>query len=196
MARPESRVQITDVRALSALAHPVRLALLNHLMAVGPQTASQCAPVVGATASNCSYHLRHLARFGLVEPAESLAAEDGRERRWQSTATGFRFDEALVNSGDHASLAAAQALTATQLAQHSQLAHDFLRRADSVEPEWLDATSFAGYSLLVNADELRNLMIELDRLIRPYIGLTRADAPADARPVRVSLDAFPTRDTE
>ncbi len=97
--RPEVRREVTDVRALRALAHPLRLALLNHLMSFGAQTASQCAEVVGSTASNCSYHLRSLARFGLVESVDPV---DGRERPWRSTATGLQFGAADGEAGDQA----------------------------------------------------------------------------------------------
>ena len=54
----ERRRQVTDVQALRALANPVRYRIFGNLMALGPQTASECAAVVGATPSNCSYHLR------------------------------------------------------------------------------------------------------------------------------------------
>jgi len=66
MPTPDRR-RVTDIDALRTLAHPIRYRILGHLMAVGPQTASECAAVVGETPSNCSYHLRELARFGLVE---------------------------------------------------------------------------------------------------------------------------------
>src|ERR671922_2256981 len=84
----ERRVRLSDPRALRALAHPLRLALLDRLMSFGEQTAAQCATAVGSTASNCSYHLRALARVGLVERGESA---DGRERPWRSSATGLEF---------------------------------------------------------------------------------------------------------
>jgi DNA-binding transcriptional ArsR family regulator len=80
------RPQITAVEALEALAHPVRLDLINHLMAAGPATASACARAVGDTPSNCSYHLRVLAQAGLVDEVRS---EDRRERPWQALVTGF-----------------------------------------------------------------------------------------------------------
>src|SRR6188472_2032174 len=95
--RPEARRTVTDVRVLAALSHPVRVRLLNHLVEVGPSTATECAGVAGVSPSACSYHLRHLARFGLVERFErpDAAAEahaddvDGRERRWRAVATGL-----------------------------------------------------------------------------------------------------------
>src|SRR5919201_871910 len=90
MAR-ETRRRITEPEALEALAHPVRLELMNYLMAQGPATASTCARAVGDTPSNCSYHLRLLARFGLVEEVSSA---DGRERPWRALVTGFNPDGA------------------------------------------------------------------------------------------------------
>ena len=38
-----NRRRVTDIDALRTLAHPIRYQILGHLMAVGPQTASQCA---------------------------------------------------------------------------------------------------------------------------------------------------------
>src|SRR6185295_20200504 len=82
---------VIGAEALAALAVPARLALLNHLLAAGPRTASQCAPVVGETASNCSWHLRALEKVGLVERAAQEPGADARTRPWQATAVGFEF---------------------------------------------------------------------------------------------------------
>src|SRR5450432_562616 len=88
-------MKITDVRVLAALAHPHRLAILHLLLTVGDVTATQCAEVVDASPSSCSYHLRHLERFGLVERVGTDPDDevDGRTRRWRSVATGFDFGE-------------------------------------------------------------------------------------------------------
>lgn len=190
MSRPEERREITDVRALAALAHPVRVALLNHLMAFGARTASQCAATVGASPSACSYHLRQLARWGLVEPASGT---DGRERPWQAAATGFAFRADL---DDPAGRAVQQSLLAVQIEQDAALARDFLRRVDTVDRTWRDAAEFGRFSLLVTPAELTELVAALDREIRPFIGLTRSDAPADARPVHLELKAFPEAEPE
>jgi hypothetical protein len=188
MSRPAERRQITDVRALAALAHPVRFALLNQLMTYGPRTASQCAAAVPATPSACSYHLRQLARWGLVEPAP---AEDGRERPWQASATGFSL---RADPADPAARPVQEALLAIQLDQDAALAREFLRRIDTLEPAWRDAVEFARFSLLLTPTELTELVRVLDAAIRPYIGLTRADPPAGARPVHLDFKAFPGRE--
>src|SRR6201989_39332 len=80
---------VLGTEALAALAVPARLALLNHLLSVGPRTASECAPVVGETASNCSWHLRALEKAGLVERAAPAPRGDAPTRPWAASALGF-----------------------------------------------------------------------------------------------------------
>src|SRR5215204_2541479 len=186
MATAEDRREIRDVRALAALAHPVRTALLSHLMAVGPRTASECAPAVGASASNCSWHLRHLARFGLVERDDSSG--DGRERPWRAAATGFHFGG--EPGGGTATRAAQEALLSVQLDEETRLARAHLRGADELPAEWRETSAFNAYGLVLTPEELHDLVERLDALVRPYIGMTRADPPADARPVHLGLRAF------
>jgi DNA-binding transcriptional ArsR family regulator len=185
--RPEDRRTVTDPRALRALAHPLRLALLDHLMAFGPRTASECAHAVGSTPSNCSYHLRALARFGLVERTE---AEDGRERPWQSSATGLqlgRTDDAQVPLGADT---VERFFADHQVDEEAARLHRAIAQRDSVPPAWREAAMLSGYALRLSPAELRELGERLDALIRPYIALTRADAPADSAVVALTLNAF------
>ena len=168
---------------LSALAHPVRLDVLNFLASAGPATASACARAVGDNPSNCSYHLRVLARHGLVEPED---ASDGRERPWRATITGFS-----VETEDQASASpAGAALLAASLQLDQRLARDYLAGREDVPPQWRAADAYAAYTLRATPDELAELVERLDALIRPLIAATRADAPADAELVHVGLQAF------
>src|SRR5881409_1064673 len=73
---------------MRALAHPTRLALLDHLHAVDQATATECAAAVGESPSALSYHLRALARWGFVEEGEGGV---GRERPWRAPATRIEF---------------------------------------------------------------------------------------------------------
>src|SRR5713226_3824820 len=57
----ENPLLITDPRAMRALAHPARIAILQHLVVDGPATATECAEIAGLSPSACSYHLRALA---------------------------------------------------------------------------------------------------------------------------------------
>ena len=186
----ERRRQVTDVQALRALANPVRYRIFGNLMALGPQTASECAAVVGATPSNCSYHLRELARFGLVERVNDGAA-DGRERPWRPTATGFSYQVAEEDRADPSARRANLALQHAGIDDDAALAHTAADRHDALAPAWQQAAGSATYGLRITPDELVALGSAIDALIRPFIGLTRDDPPADAEPVHVVVRAFP-----
>src|SRR3954469_24311341 len=83
-------IEITDPQAMRALAHPVRLAILERPQRHGPATATQLAPDVGATPSVTRWQLRQLASSGWVRDAEPGPAR--RQRRWEAVARGFRFE--------------------------------------------------------------------------------------------------------
>lgn len=185
--RPERRTTVTDPRALRALAHPLRLALLDHLMSFGPRTASECAAVVGSTPSNCSYHLRALAKVGLVEATD---AEDGRERPWRSASTGLVFGRTDDPEFALGSDTVERALADRQVDDEAALVHRAIAQRDEQPVEWREASMLTGYALRLAPAELRELGERLDALIRPYIALTRTDPPEDADVVALHLNAF------
>ncbi|PRY38177.1 winged helix-turn-helix domain-containing protein [Umezawaea tangerina] len=183
MVFPEPR-RVVDVDALKALTHPLRVSLLNHLVSVGPRTASECADEVGSSASNCSWHLRQLARFGFVERVD---ATDARERPWRATEVGFDFggfdeDPAVRTQQD--------ALAALQLNEDNRLVQRFLDRQHELPREWLEASAFHGYALNVTAEELGGLLGIVDDLLRPYLVPVREDVPEGAAPVHFGIRAF------
>jgi DNA-binding transcriptional ArsR family regulator len=188
-------MKITDVRVLAALAHPTRLAILHLLLTVGESTATKCAGVVGESPSACSYHLRHLERFGLVErvAADPDDDVDGRTRRWRSVATGFDFGEP-DSAGAPELVAATVAVTSIGIDENVRLARHYLSHLDDVPRSWQGVAAFSTYALLVTPDELGDVLDAIDAIVRPLRGVARADAPADARPVRMALEAFPRTD--
>ncbi|MEV4598229.1 helix-turn-helix domain-containing protein [Amycolatopsis sp. NPDC049253] len=184
MAELPPRKRVDDAELLRALAHPLRSALLHHLMAVGPRTASECAEAVGSTASNCSWHLRRLAQHGLVERAD---ATDGRERPWRALQVGLD----LGDLGEDPALNRAQlAVVGTQLAEEQDLTRRYLDSLERLDPAWRAVGGFSSYTLQVTPAELDRLLQAVDALVRPYVGAIREDAPEDALPVHVGLRAF------
>jgi predicted ArsR family transcriptional regulator len=190
VARTERRLQITDSTVLAAMAHPLRVALLSHLNAMGSRTASQCAQALGETPANCSYHLRQLAKVGLVAREE---ATNGRERPWRSTYTGLDFRPPVDDPDPEVTTAARAtraALANVQLEEHARLARQYLRLEPRAAKAWRDAAGLNSYSLQLTAEELTELLQTLDRAIRPYIRLTREDPPEGSQPVHLDLKAF------
>src|SRR5262249_56777146 len=73
---------VSDPHVMRAMAHPARLAIMEFLGDGAVATATECAEVCGLSPSATSYHLRALAKVGLVEEAPSRG--DGRERVWRA----------------------------------------------------------------------------------------------------------------
>jgi DNA-binding transcriptional ArsR family regulator len=91
-AADDEPVRLTDARAIRALAHPARLAVLDALNHGQTLTATEAADIAGLSPSAMSYHLRALAKWGIVREAETGEATDGRERRWERAGAGLQFD--------------------------------------------------------------------------------------------------------
>ena len=172
--------------ALAALAVPARFAILNHLMAAGPRTASQCADVVGETASNCSWHLRALAEVGLVERAEP-SGTDGRVRPWRAAVVGIELPDDVGPAG----AVARAALSGAAVQQADALFRRYLARRELLPPEWTQVGGENDYSLLLSPAELESLVAAVDILVRPYVRPIRGDdAPDGSAVVRLTLRTF------
>jgi len=184
------RLELTDPRALRALAHPVRLALVGLLRREGPLTATQAAELLGESPASCSFHLRQLAKYGLVEEA---GGGRGRERPWRATAlfTG------LPNVARSPELAAASELLSSAVAE---LYFDRLMRwieKKAEEPrEWQHAAIWGDTGLYVTPEELARLDGDLQALVEPYLEriANRELRPPDSRLVMFICLAFPTAD--
>lgn len=102
--REQDRVtRLTDPTIIRALAHEARQRLISLVGRGRVITATEVADELGMSPSAVSYHLRQLAKYGLVEPAPA-ASSDGREKRWQGT-----FDSLVMapeGETDHASAVA------------------------------------------------------------------------------------------
>jgi DNA-binding transcriptional ArsR family regulator len=183
---PLGDLELTDPQAMRALAHPVRLAILDHLQRHGPATATQLSPKVGATPSVTSWHLRHLARFGLIRDSE--AGPDRRQRYWEAAARGFRFEV----PDDPEGRAAAQGLASQMFLQYEHLPRQWMAEvAPDLEPEWGRLGGLANTRVVVTAAELAGIEAEIERLLSPYVLRDPADRPRGARGVRLMRYLLP-----
>jgi DNA-binding transcriptional ArsR family regulator len=83
---------MSDPRVLRAIAHPTRGRILDELGAVGPMRAADVGEALGIPANQASFHLRQLAKYGVIVPAPE-AARDRRDRVYKLVdQRGFRLD--------------------------------------------------------------------------------------------------------
>jgi DNA-binding transcriptional ArsR family regulator len=159
---------------MRALAHPTRLALLDHLHSVEHATATECSEFVHDSPSSCSYHLRALARWGFVEEVDGGR---GRERPWRATAARIEFP----SDGFEAAV-----LRDELVARGQQRVRDGLRREHELSPRWRRAAQTSSASLELTAGELEELGERFEQLLDEYRG---REPRRNTRSVAVSFGA-------
>jgi hypothetical protein len=186
----EPRDLSADPVAMRALAHPLRLRLLEYLTLSGPKTATECSEEVGESPASCSFHLRTLAKYGFVEEAPGGR---GRQRPWQVVSLGNRWSSTEADAGERA----AGALLATQVRNRdSELLGEFLASQDSFPREWQQATIHSNFASYLTAEELDEIGSALLELWQPYLARLRDPSarPPGSRLVHMYAHGFPRAD--
>jgi DNA-binding transcriptional ArsR family regulator len=184
---PEMR-RISDARTLKALAHPVRVALIEALVLGGPMTATQVGEQIGESPTTCSFHLRQLAKYGFVEEA---GGGKGRARPWRITSIGFSI--AIPEDQPEAELAGS---AVARIFRERQLDRyrTWLETKASYPPQWRKAAFDSDYILYLTPEELEQLTAELHAGLyeRMHERLTDpSKRPPGSLPVEVQLFSYP-----
>ncbi|WP_435970081.1 winged helix-turn-helix domain-containing protein [Streptomyces sp. Qhu_M48] len=193
--RPEGEqprsIRLTDPRALRAYAHPLRMTLVGLLRSSGPFTATRAAALTGESVASCSYHLRILAKYGLVEEAPGGR---GREKPWRATA---RYTEWPEYSEDAAVSQAADALSAAIAERYFERVTHAMENRHRLPKEWREAEQFGDSLLHLTPEELTGLGERIDALLAPYEGRASDPSlrPEGARPVIVLRIAYLDQET-
>jgi len=185
----EQPEEIQDPRAMRALAHPVRVALLDHLLHTGPATATQCAAVVGESPSACSYHLRTLAKYGFVEEAPD---GHGRERPWRARHRRLRFSSSPEQPLEQQ--AAASLLRERYLERDEQIFRQYLANEHAEPPEWQAQAVLSRSTMYLTAEEAQAFTDQALALIQSYERADPAERPPGTRPVHVILRTIPRQE--
>ena len=184
-------LELTDPKTMRALAHPVRMALLELFSVNDTLTATQASEVLGESPANCAFHLRTLAKYGLVEEA---GGGRGRERPWKARYKTISISSTTGLEGEQAKLAA------------NALGHAFVDRwlgsirsrlsLSAGSREWADAM-FALHSVVfLTPDEA----IGVGEEVRAIFGRYRhrqgdpAGRPVAALPFECSAFGYPRED--
>jgi predicted ArsR family transcriptional regulator len=179
--------RLTDPRAMRAVAHPVRIALLEVLGTEGPLTATQAGEHIGESPTTCSFHLRQLAKYGFIEEVEGIP---GRRRPWRLIHTGLTFSDV---SDDPETRLAATALSRVLHAFYLDRLKEGLALRRDTPTEWQKATGASEFLLYVTVEELQALDEQVEALVKPFverIGNPKT-RPRGAAPIEVLFFAYP-----
>lgn len=177
-----------DLNSVKALSHPLRVLIYDKLSVLGPMTASMLAGELDESSGATSYHLRQLAKHGLVREVEGRGS--ARERWWELVpgALVLNYDDEKDTPGMRQVV---EEVTRQWGEIHAQNVRDYIRHAPERLPrEWTDNAVFSTATVLLPAEVLAELAKRyaelLEEVTEPYRGTRRPGT----RPVQIQFNAF------
>ncbi|MCW2642803.1 MAG: putative transcriptional regulator [Dactylosporangium sp.] len=167
-----------DAVAEATLRHPVRAALMELIGACGTLTSAQAARELGGSSGLYSFHLRQLARYGLIEEAP---AGRGRVRPWR-----------LASAAQSPDPAPATDLDGLARGLEDESYQRWLTQRDRAPARWQRDEAFSQV-LYLTPRELTEMGSAIRELIARYRHREERPAtrPPGAAPVAVVARLFP-----
>jgi predicted ArsR family transcriptional regulator len=155
---------------LRAIAHPVRNRILSELDARGSLRAADVARELGIPANQASFHLRQLAKYGLVEQ-DVDAGRDRRDRVWKAVSpSGLSVDLKEVEQAPAGKAAAAVFRRHAASWGHIVVDRVWNKRVKGTY------TSITETAVLLTKDEAKRLTEEVTELVERWAERTRGEA--------------------
>jgi hypothetical protein len=164
--------------------HPVRVALLDLLAETGTLTSTEAAARLGHSSGLCSFHLRQLARYGLIEEAPD-PGRHGRARPWR-----LRWESDEPDGPDDGARGGEFVTLARRLEDESH--RRWLANRDQAPDAWRHDASFSAVVHLTPA-ELTGVAAAVRTLLAGYRERDHRPSarPPDAVPVAAIARFFP-----
>lgn len=177
---------LDDPTVIRAVAHPIRLDLMELMGREGRLTTADAARELGISHGLASHHLRQLAKYGFVEQIEG---KDNRERPWRLVFTSQRIqgtdaDPDLADAADVYERIAAERAVARFI--------DWQRRRGEWSGAWNRQTGLGQTNVYLTFDELAGLNGAINDLITRYVDERPIDDLASRPPgsVPVNITTF------
>ena len=151
-------LHLKDPQAIRAYAHRTRMELVGLLRTEGPVTATRAAELTGESVASCSYHLRMLAKYGVVEEVPG----PGRQKPWRATAQYTNIPSTSPDPAVQAAWSEARMFFTQFYFEEVARAQ---RTARDLPAEWQDAEEFGDRLLYVTAGELGELSEAISALL-------------------------------
>lgn len=181
--------RLDDPSALRAIAHPVRVALLDLLSVNRSLTATEAAEQLGESPANCSFHLRTLAKYGFVEEAPGGR---GRERPWRAVreTTDIPQEEELTPEARVAADAFSEALEE----RARKWRRNWKATRSSYPKEWRGLAFDSHATLLLTSDQTKELGERIQAIVLEYAATSDWDTKLPgAIPVGFEAAVYPLR---
>jgi predicted ArsR family transcriptional regulator len=159
---------MSDPRVLRAIAHPTRGRILDELGATGPMRAADVGEALGIPANQASFHLRQLAKYGVIQPAPE-AARDKRDRVWKlPDERGFRLDVQDISKQP-----GGKAAVTVFRQSKAAWAHRLVDEVFSFKQNKDTFTAIVDQTMKLTKDEAAEFMGEVDEVLATWADKTR-----------------------
>lgn len=173
---------------LKAMAHPLRLQLLELLETHGAATASSLGREVDESSGTTSYHLRRLADVGLIEEATDIGT--ARDRYWRSTPGGWSLERELMDAPGTRT-EARMVIEELSRSRHQRLM-TWQRDQERWPAAWRDATMIANSRLNLTLEQTAALTTRLLEVVEEFRAQQHDIGTPGTVRVMVLNDVFPT----
>jgi DNA-binding transcriptional ArsR family regulator len=183
-----------DLEGLKALAHPLRVRIVDTLSIYGSFTASGLAERLGESSGATSYHLRQLEKNGFVREVEGKGT--ARERWWERVPGAIQIEPDEFTRTP-AGRSASRMILREWNTNRAMLLADFLDRGEEVLPaEWAESSAVTTANLMLTSEQAKELSHRLMEVFDEFGATYRGQRVAGARPVQTHINVFPVLDAD
>jgi DNA-binding transcriptional ArsR family regulator len=194
---PVHHQNVLGAAALKALGHPLRVQILDLVATHGSLTASGLAELVGESSGSTSYHLRQLAKHGLIEEVPDKGT--ARERWWRRPEGGFTVSVQANRDDPSARIATSIVNVEFERARQNRIL-EFLHAADQVDDDvrkaWERASVLSTTHLRATPEQLEGLIEAWVEFERDHIDPLRGQDTPGAHPAQVHFNVIPVIDVD
>ena len=183
-------IRQVDTASLKALAHPLRVQILEMLSRYGAQTASSLGELLSESSGSTSYHLRQLAKYDFVREVEGEGT--ARERWWERRPGALQITSPELADSPAAEEAQRLVTREFEHGRQAALAGFMAHGADDLDAEWMDAASILTSNARMNSEQLGRFARAVEGHALKLLQEIKAEGEQDgARPVQLHFNAFP-----
>jgi DNA-binding transcriptional ArsR family regulator len=186
----EDILLLTDPKTMRAMAHPLRLSILELFAVHETLTATQVSEALGESPANCAFHLRTLGKYGVLEEA---GGGRGRERPWKEVSSTIRISTGGLK--DKQAQLAATALGQVTLDRWLARIKSALVNSEG-STEWQDANGAHESVVYLTPAEATAMNEKIRGLFTPYLARRKDPSlrPPGALPVEFDVFGFLRQD--